>query len=105
MKFTTDEFSYFPGCSLATTAKENNESLNSFLNYFDIKLNEINDWSCCGSSSTHSVNSKLALSLASRNLFLAPEKQPMLIACPGCFLRLGQAKAELKKSKEKQNLY
>ncbi len=99
------ELSYFPGCSLATTAKENNASLNSFLNHFDIHLNEIEDWNCCGSSSTHSVNSKLALSLAARNLFIAPENKPVLIACPGCFLRLGHAKHDLDESQEKQKVY
>ncbi len=99
------KLSYFPGCSLATTAKENNASLKSFLNYFDIQIDEINDWNCCGSSSTHSVNSKLALSLASRNLFLAPKEKPVLIACPGCFLRLGQAKQDLNCSQEKQKEY
>ena len=67
-----NHLSYFPGCSLATTAKENNASFKSFLNHFDMELSEIDDWNCCGSSSTHSVNSKLALSLAARNLFIAP---------------------------------
>lgn len=90
------ELSYFPGCSLATTAKENNASLKSFLGHFGIRINEIEDWNCCGSSSTHSVDAKLALALASRNLFLAPANKPLLVACPGCYLRLGVAKLELK---------
>ncbi len=104
MRYPT-ELSYFPGCSLATTAKENNESLISFLNHFNIELTEVDDWNCCGSSSTHSINSDLALSLASRNLFRAPEKKPMLVACPGCFLRLGHAKMELDGSVDKQQEY
>jgi len=97
------ELSYFPGCSLATTAKENNASLKSFLSYFDIRISEIEDWNCCGSSSTHSVDSNLALALASRNLFLAPKNKPVLIACPGCYLRLGAAKLEIKQDTEKRN--
>ncbi len=103
MKTEHRQLSYFPGCSLATTAKENNASLNSFLRYFDIRLNEIDDWNCCGSSSAHSVDSNLALALASRNLFLAPKNKPVLIACPGCYLRLGTAKLELKQDIEKRN--
>lgn len=101
----TTELSYFPGCSLATTAKENNASLKSFLNHFDIWLTEVDDWNCCGSSSTHSINSQLAVSLASRNLFRAPEDKPMLVACPGCYLRLGHAKMELDGSQVKQEEY
>ena len=69
MKYNALSMSYFPGCSLATTAKENNASLNRFLSRFDIHLTEVEDWNCCGSSSTHSINSDLALSLAARNLF------------------------------------
>ncbi|WP_022665750.1 CoB--CoM heterodisulfide reductase iron-sulfur subunit B family protein [Desulfospira joergensenii] len=102
MTFQYTELSYFPGCSLATTAKENNASLISFLEDFDIELNEVEDWNCCGSSSTHSVDSNLALALASRNLFLAPEDKPLLIACPGCYLRLGLAKMELHRDKAKR---
>lgn len=99
------ELSYFPGCSLATTAKENNASLKAFPNHYDIRLTEIDDWNCCGSSSTHSVHSDLALSLASRNLFPAPPDKPVLIACPGCFLRLGHAKMELDGSAARQKEY
>lgn len=103
MKYS--ELSYFPGCSLATTAKENNASLKSFLSHYDIDVKEIEDWNCCGSSSTHSINKKLALSLAARNLFLAPEGKPLLIACPGCYLRLNQAKMELNESEETAKEY
>lgn len=99
------ELNYFPGCSLATTAKENNASLLSFLAHFDIRLTEVEDWSCCGSSSTHSVNSKLALSLAARNLFQAAHDKPVLIACPSCFLRLEHARLELNHSKAQQAEY
>ncbi len=99
------ELSYFPGCSLATTAKENSETLISFLARFDIDLTEIPDWNCCGSSSAHSVNPDLALSLAARNLFLAPESRPLLIACPGCYLRLSQARMTLQEDEEKRKIH
>ncbi len=105
MSMIKKELSYFPGCSLATTAKENNESLVSFLAHFDIKLTEVEDWNCCGSSSTHSINAKLALPLAARNLFITPKDKPLLVACPGCFLRLEQARLELDDSKEKQAVF
>jgi len=105
MKKIETELSYFPGCSLATTAKENNSSLKSFLNYFSIQLTEVEDWNCCGSSSAHSINSKLALSLAARNLFLAPYGKPLLVSCPACFIRLGQAQMEMNESKETQKEY
>lgn len=81
-------YSYFPGCSLATSARENNESMVAFLKAFGIRLEELTDWNCCGSSSAHSLDSKLAFDLACRNLSLAPETKPLLVACPSCYLRL-----------------
>lgn len=104
MTIEMTELSYFPGCSLATTAKENSASLKSFLKHFNINLTEIEDWNCCGSSSTHSVDTGLALALAARNLFIAPKDKPMLIACPGCYLRLRHAKNELESDSEKRQI-
>lgn len=81
-------YSYFPGCSLATSARENNESMVAFLKTFGVRLEELTDWNCCGSSSAHSIDSELAFDLACRNLSLAPEAKPLLVACPSCYLRL-----------------
>jgi heterodisulfide reductase subunit B len=66
------DISYFPGCSLATSARENNLSLIEVCEKIGVKLIELEDWNCCGSSSAHSLDSNLALNLASRNLSLAP---------------------------------
>ena len=85
---TQQVYSYFPGCSLATSAKENNQSMVAFLDVFEVKLEELADWNCCGSSSAHSIDNKLAGELAARNLALAPDDRPLLVACPSCYLRL-----------------
>lgn len=102
---TLKDISYFPGCSLATSAKENNLSLIELTKKLGIHLIELEDWSCCGSSSTHSVNTELALYLASRNLSLAQPDRPLLIACPSCNLRLRHAKHHLEKDKNKRDKY
>ena len=47
------EISDFPGCSLATSARENNHSLQIFCKKFGVNLVERKDWNCCGSSSAH----------------------------------------------------
>ncbi len=90
------DISYFPGCSLATSAKENNLSLLNFCREIGLNLIELEDWNCCGSSSAHSIRSELAFDLASRNLSLAPIGKPLLAACPSCLLRLRQAHLHLK---------
>ncbi len=90
------EFAYFPGCSLATTAKENNASLYKVTEELGFNLVELEDWNCCGSSSAHCIDGKLADQLAMRNLSLAPSDRPLLVACPSCNLRLQQANLKLK---------
>ncbi len=93
------ELSYFPGCSLKSTAQENNISLVHLMRHLGFKLVELDDWNCCGSSSAHSVNAKLAQDLATRNLSLVPPGRPLLVACPSCLLRLRTAHLHLKNDK------
>lgn len=88
-------YSYFPGCSLATTAKENNASLINLTKELGVTLVELEDWNCCGSSSAHSIDNHLADQLAMRNLSLATPDRPLLVACPSCNLRLQQANFKL----------
>ena len=90
------DISYFPGCSLVTSARENNLSLLELCRRIGVNLIELQDWNCCGSSSAHSINSELSVDLASRNLSLAPPDRPLLIACPGCLLRLREAHLHIK---------
>ncbi len=90
------ELSYYPGCSLASTARENNESLIYVFKHLGFELIELEDWKCCGRSSAHSVNGDIAFDLASRNLSLAPPGRPLLVACPSCLLRLRHAYLKLK---------
>ena len=97
---TDDRFSYFPGCSLATTAKENQASLIDVTRDLGITLVELDDWNCCGSSSAHSIDAELADRLAMRNLALAPADRPLLVACPSCHLRLMQARLKLEADAE-----
>jgi heterodisulfide reductase subunit B len=58
------DISYFPGCSLATSARENNLSLIEVARHLGYNLVELEDWNCCGSSSTHSIKGDLAFQLA-----------------------------------------
>ena len=93
-----ERIAYFPGCSLATTAQENNQSMIAACRTLGYELTELADWNCCGSSSAHSVNSALAWRLAARNLALVPEGQTLLVACPSCLLRLSQTHLHIDKS-------
>ncbi len=89
------EVSYFPGCSLATSAKECNLSLIRASQVLGLELVELEDWNCCGSSSAHSLDKDLGLNLAARNLSLAPPDRPLVAMCPRCLIQLRQAQQHL----------
>lgn len=99
------EMSYFPGCSLVSTARENNLSLIEFCRKIGVNLIELEDWNCCGTSSAHKISSQLALDLCARNLSLCPPGRPLLVACPSCLLQLRVAKMELRSNESLRKLY
>ena len=86
------DFSYFPGCSLATTAAESNQSMIKSARILGLNLIELEDWNCCGSSSASTLCKNLALAMAARNLSLAPAGRPLVTMCPRClhYLRSAQ---------------
>jgi heterodisulfide reductase subunit B2 len=94
---------YYPGCSLESTSKEYDMSVRAVAGVIGIQLLEFEGWNCCGASSGHAMNSRLALGLAARNLGLAEkQKQDIAVACPACYLRLRTARHEAKHSPEMQ---
>jgi heterodisulfide reductase subunit B len=102
------EVSYFPGCSLATSAKESNQSLIDICKSIGLHLNELDDWNCCGSSSAHSLDSELALSLCARNLSRASPDRPLMTMCPSCYRNMTaalihvQENPEIKRAEERK---
>jgi heterodisulfide reductase subunit B len=94
------EISYFPGCSMATSAKESNLSLMEVTERLGLRLVELDDWNCCGSSSAHSLNQDLAFHLATRNLSLASPDRPLMVMCPSCLHRLQLAHKRIREDAE-----
>ncbi len=99
------EFSFFPGCSLKASGHENTDSLLKFCEKVGIRLTELPDWNCCGSSSAHSINHTVAKNLPARNLSLAPEGRPLLIACPSCLIRLKSCYQAIQNDPARQEEY
>jgi heterodisulfide reductase subunit B2 len=94
------DFSYFPGCSLATTAAESNRSLIQAARILGLNLIELEDWNCCGSSSAQTMCKNLSLGMAARNLSLAPAGRPLVAMCPRCLHYLRSAQECLKDDPE-----
>ena len=88
--------SYYPGCSLDSTAKEYGASIEAVAGLLGVKLMELEDWSCCGASSAHVTNDTLAVALPARNLGIAAEAGlDLVVPCAACFQRLKTAEKKL----------
>ncbi len=89
------EASYFPGCSMKTSAEESSQPMHLALEKLGIKLYELEDWNCCGSSSGHALGHDIALGLGARNLSKAPIGRPIVVPCPNCFRNMATARHHL----------
>lgn len=91
------EVSYYPGCSLHGTAREYDESIQGVSGLLEIRLHELENWTCCGASSAHCTDEALALALPARNLAIAEKSdRALLVPCVACYHRFKVAEKEAK---------
>jgi heterodisulfide reductase subunit B len=95
------EFSYYPGCSLHSTAAEYDSSVKAVFTALGAELHELEDWNCCGASSAHNTNRLLSLALPARNLAIAQAAgNDVVMPCAACFNRHKTADYEMRTSNE-----
>ncbi len=95
------EVSYYPGCSLHGTAKEYGESIQGVSSLLDIRLHELENWTCCGASSAHCTDEALALALPALNLAVAERSgRELLVPCVACYHRFKVVEKEVKEHPE-----
>ncbi len=70
------EYSYYPGCSLHSTGREFNDSVQAVFNALKIGLVELEDWNCCGASSAHSRSHTLCPGIAGAQSGNRPASRP-----------------------------
>lgn len=91
------DFSYYPGCSLHSVAREYDGSVQAVFSALDVGLYELEDWNCCGASSAHNLNRALSLALPARNLAIAQDAaRDVVMPCAACFNRHKTADHELR---------
>ncbi len=89
-------FAYFPGCSVASTARHYGESVNAVAAALGIELVEVDDWNCCGATAYMSVNEVLSFCLCARNLSQATRIGETLVTpCSACFTNLRKTEVYL----------
>ena len=89
-------YALYPGCVMPTEQYAYELSVRAVLPLFNIKLIDLEGFSCCGEP-MKSMNQLMALYLSARNLALA-EKQNlnMFVPCPMCHLSLSECQLVMK---------
>jgi heterodisulfide reductase subunit B len=99
------KYSYYPGCSLHTSAKEFDMSTKVVMQALGFELEELKDWSCCGGSIAGGVNHDLGMALAARNVVLAQQQnQDLLASCSGCYNKSSKANRALENPTERSKI-
>ena len=87
-RYKMRQYTYFPGCAMASTGKPIQTSLDSVTKVLDIELKELEDWTCCGCPG-ESINELAATAIATRNLALAEKTNlDMVVPCSCCYRNL-----------------
>ena len=84
---------YYPGCSMDSSAAEYGGSVLAVAQALGLELIEIEDWVCCGSSSAHATDAKLANVLPMRAVAAAEQMglKTVVSPCSACFARLKES--------------
>lgn len=87
------KFAYYPGCSAKGSSADYEKSTQAVCAALGMRLEEIPDWNCCGSTPAHAVDTELSAALCARNLDIAArqEAEVLLTPCPSCLSNLRHA--------------
>ena len=84
-----NEYIYYPGCSAKSNAKHYEESILPVFKEIGIKLDEMEDWNCCGATASLSVDKTKAAAINGRILSIAEKAGKDIVApCAACYLTL-----------------
>jgi len=91
------DLAYYPVCSLYQSAKLYNHQTKLVFGILDLKLIELEDWSCCGATSAGKINDFMAVALPARNLGIAENSglSELVIPCSACYSRTMVAQKQL----------
>jgi len=91
-------YTYFPGCSSSHGgSKAYNWSTQAVSKVLDVEFIELDDWNCCGSTPSSSVNELGSFCMASRDLALAEKRGLDLVTpCSACYVILSRTNSYLK---------
>ena len=91
-------YTYFPGCSSSDgAAKAYSWSARAVSKVLDMELIELEDWNCCGSTPSISIDELGAFCMSARNLALAEKRGFDLVTpCSACYVIFNRTNSYLK---------
>lgn len=91
-------YTYFPGCSASEGgAKVYGRSARAVSKVLDMELIELEDWNCCGSTPSSSIDELGAICMSARDLALAEKTGlDMVTPCSACYVIFNRANSYLK---------
>lgn len=95
------KYSYYPGCTLKTKAKELNDYAIASAKALGIELEEVENWQCCGGVYT-AADDEIATKLSSvRALAQARDKgQDLITLCSACYNVIKRVNNDIKTKEE-----
>ena len=92
-------YGFYPGCSYHTAAGYQ-ESIDTINKKLGIEFVELEDWSCCGATTTFSQDHENAVALVGRLIALANRQgfDEIITVCNACYTALRKGSELLKKS-------
>ena len=83
------KYAYYPGCSLECNAAAYDHSVRAVADLLGIRLQELDDWNCCGATEYFSQDELTACAVIARNLALVdPQIEQLVAPCAACYLNL-----------------
>ena len=93
------KYTYFPGCSLESTAHDYDVSSRAVMKALDSGLVELPDWNCCGATGAEVLSHLLSFALPARNLAKAkPLGDQIVTTCSACYSTSSASIASRKRS-------
>ena len=97
-------YTYFPGCSLESTAYDYDASARAVMQALGHKLEELPDWNCCGATGADVVSHLLSIALPARNLAKAQQMGDQIVTTfSSCYLNLFRVNSHLAADPELQH--
>jgi heterodisulfide reductase subunit B2 len=99
-------YAYYPGCSSTGTSMEYDMSSRAICAALDIFLEDVPDWSCCGSTPAHTLDHTLSAALSARNLnqVAAMGMTSTATPCPSCLANLRTARHRMQDAPFKEKV-